>query len=45
MCKNLQDQTRKDRNFLSNVIAEDESWVYGNDEDSRMLQRLKLNHG
>jgi hypothetical protein len=42
VCKNLQDQTRKDRNFLSKVITGDESWVYGYDEDSRMSQRLKL---
>jgi len=38
VCKNLQEQTRKDR-----ITAEDERWVYDHDEDSRML-RLKLNH-
>jgi hypothetical protein len=26
------------------ITSEDERWVYGHDEDSRMLQRLKLNH-
>jgi len=39
VCKNLQDHPRKDR-----ITTEDERWVYGHDEDSRMLQRLKLNH-
>jgi hypothetical protein len=35
VCKNLQDQGKKERNFLSKVTIGNESWVYGYDSEMK----------
>jgi hypothetical protein len=41
--KDLQGQSEKDRNLLCEVVTEDENWVCGYDEDSRISRRFELN--
>jgi len=35
VCRDLKQQARDDHNFISNIITRDETWVYGNDTETK----------
>jgi hypothetical protein len=43
ICKDIQNQAKRDTNIISMFITGDEIWVYDYDPDALVSQRLELN--